>query len=705
MEHATLTKMDQLRNFYNAGEYEQAQKIALSLLKNRTDALTATYALGLIKLHTKEYAAALDYFEKALAMDPQQERIGAIYYWIGRTHEERATWNDTSDYRSKQDNAREAYEKATECPSYPADVIHRLALLHPFGHPRLTWYNVGIQQFPNEFPFYIYSSWIYRNENSPIRQLEILQKGLDKNPNSPSLLFEIAQYYYAHQQYEDSLRYIQLALDKNDGGYSMDSLHYFAGSVHFIKGNWDQAISHFELSIQAYPNSNSLWYAVCGLVATCQKKRKLTEARKYVDEVILDRSIFEYVDFQYGLLPNLEGQVLGETGFLQTEADVVPSLKQLHQDSVNVSFKVKTAIVLAGLSQYFNLHEDRFIYLRYAIKHSEEVSYLVDNLTEAYQALAETQSPSPSVFGQLHEDLQTLLTEDQVSTIVETFVEKMFAEKKYAEIVQLCSPLHQDYIAKSQTGFDYAYALSETGKKAEAKMQYELYLKTYPNSSAALNNLALILREIDQFDAALSLFKEAVKIDPSKDLYQKNRQKTIDLQKEKLRSEKAKKIPENWAAGSKSLTVEKLEEMDFFAIHNRIQRVSSKYRLLLQRDWEELVFNYGMRNYKSTVILSGSFVELLLTYYCEKKKVKMIPVKSSNGQVTNRKLYDCVLNELIGYVNDQRWFGGDFSHLSNLARVYRNLIHPGLELKSDGKIKPKAELCFISAKEILQKIL
>lgn len=151
--------------------------------------------------------------------------------------------------------------------------------------------------------------------------------------------------------------------------------------------------------------------------------------------------------------------------------------------------------------------------------------------------------------------------------------------------------------------------------------------------------------------------------------------------------------------------MEKLEEADYFDLLDRIQRVNSKFRPLLQRDWEELVFNYRVQNYKSTFILSGSFVELLLIYYCEKKKVKTIPIKGSNGQVMSRKLYDCVLNELIGYVQDQRWFGHDFSHLGNLARVYRNLIHPGLELKGDGKISSKAELCFISAKEILQKIL
>lgn len=705
MSSTALTKMDQLRSTYNAGDHQKAEKIALALLKQKTSAPTAAYALGLIKHDQKEYSAALAYFEQALLLDTEQERTGAIYYWIGRSYQDSASWKNEREYQDKQDKAREAYEKATECGSYPVEVIRRLSLLHPFGYPRLKWYSVGVEQFPQEFPFYIYSSWIYRKENSPLRQLEVLREGLAKNPTSPSLLFQIAQYHHTHQRYDDSLAAIQLAIDNNHGGYSMDSLHYFAGSIQLIKGNWDKAILHFEYSVQACANSNAIWYGVCGLIAAYQKKRKLPEARKYIDATILDRSIFEYIDFRYGLLSNLEGETIGETGFLQAESDIIPYLKQLHEESTDAIFKTKTAIVLSALCEYFDRHQDRFTYLRYAVKHSEEVSYLEVGLSDAYQELATSRASSPKLFEQLHEDLETCLTEDRASAIISTLVEKLFTEKKYAEIVQLCGPLHQDYLKKSQKEFEYAYALSETGDKAAAKTQYEHYLKAHPNSSAACNNLAVILRDNEQFDAAIALFNEAITLEPSKDLYKSNLQKTVELQQKKRRSEKVKKIPAYWASFSSSLTVEKLEELEYFDLHDRIQRVSSKFRPLLQRDWEELVFNYSVQNYKSTVILSGSFVELLLTYYCQKKKVKTIPIKGSNGQVTNRKLYDCVLNELIGYAQDQRWFGHDFSHLGNLARLYRNLIHPGLELKSDGKIKPKAELCFISAKEILQKIL
>ena len=95
----------------------------------------------------------------------------------------------------------------------------------------------------------------------------------------------------------------------------------------------------------------------------------------------------------------------------------------------------------------------------------------------------------------------------------------------------------------------------------------------------------------------------------------------------------------------------------------------------------------------------------MLTYYCEKKKLKAIPVKGSNGNLKNKQLYDCVLNDLISYIHDKNYFGNDFHHLGNLARIYRNFIHPGLEIKSNVNIKSKADLCFLSTKEILAKII
>lgn len=56
------------------------------------------------------------------------------------------------------------------------------------------------------------------------------------------------------------------------------------------------------------------------------------------------------------------------------------------------------------------------------------------------------------------------------------------------------------------------------------------------------------------------------------------------------------------------------------------------------------------------------------------------------------------------FAEDQKFFGQDFTHLSNLSRIYRNFVHPGKELK-DRIDSHKSDLCFISTIEILKRIL
>lgn len=164
------------------------------------------------------------------------------------------------------------------------------------------------------------------------------------------------------------------------------------------------------------------------------------------------------------------------------------------------------------------------------------------------------------------------------------------------------------------------------------------------------------------------------------------------------------KIPDNWISGFSNLSIGKLEELGYFDLIARIRKVNKKFKLLFERDFNELVFNYIVQNEKTTIVLSGSLVELALTYHCEKKKIYQVQYVDYKGIVKNKKLYDCVLNDLILYAENHLFFGSDFLHLSNLSRIYRNFIHPGRELK-DKLDKSKCDLCFMSTTEILRKIL
>lgn len=164
-----------------------------------------------------------------------------------------------------------------------------------------------------------------------------------------------------------------------------------------------------------------------------------------------------------------------------------------------------------------------------------------------------------------------------------------------------------------------------------------------------------------------------------------------------------RKIPKEWIDSFVQISLDTLDACGYFSILDKIAKASKKFRPLLERDFNELTYNYLVGHEKATIVLSGSLVEMALIYFCEKKKLTSITWNDAKGNPKTKKLYDCVLNDLISYVEQSQSFGADFTHLSNLSRIYRNFVHPGKELKSSLD-KSKANICYLNTIEILKNI-
>lgn len=168
---------------------------------------------------------------------------------------------------------------------------------------------------------------------------------------------------------------------------------------------------------------------------------------------------------------------------------------------------------------------------------------------------------------------------------------------------------------------------------------------------------------------------------------------------------KPAKLNCQWFDGFNEINPENLERLGYFALISKIKKTSKKYQKLLQRDLDELIFNYLVKNRKATIILSGSFVELLFTYYCDRKKLKYIDY-TIQGKNFHRKIYECTLSDFLRYFEEQNNMKGVILHIGNLARIYRNFVHPGKELDSREELDDsKVEIGFHSAIEIAKVIL
>ncbi len=164
-------------------------------------------------------------------------------------------------------------------------------------------------------------------------------------------------------------------------------------------------------------------------------------------------------------------------------------------------------------------------------------------------------------------------------------------------------------------------------------------------------------------------------------------------------------INEAWFDGFENINIDELNKIGYFEILSKIRKVSKKYKELIKRDFDELVFNYLVGNKKATIVLSGSLIELLFTYYCEKKKIRIISYAVGGKQIT-KDLYECNLSDFLSYFDSTQKAKNLIVYIGHLSRVYRNFIHPGNEIKSQQRLDTsKIAICFNAVIEITKYIL
>ena len=168
-----------------------------------------------------------------------------------------------------------------------------------------------------------------------------------------------------------------------------------------------------------------------------------------------------------------------------------------------------------------------------------------------------------------------------------------------------------------------------------------------------------------------------------------------------------KQLPPKWISGFEALTLERLEDYAYFSTLHKVKNIQGKYRDIIERDLNELFFNYLMKNEKSVIILAGSLVEAVLMYYCEEEQeITHLYQQRKNNRTVKRDLYDSDLAEMLNYLKEKKILSDLFVHIGNIARIYRNFIHPGRELREPELInQSKLDLCFLSTLEIINTLL
>lgn len=695
-----LTKIWQL---FEAEKIDEAYKIAEKTVKLFPDNSQLNYILGLIHYDKSDYQKALYCFTNAKKFEKESKRKGFIDYWIGRTYEHDNWSGEIKNPVFDKNKALLAYKSAKEHTNFPADTILKLVRHTDKDYERVNLYEFGIEKFPTIIDFYIRLSQLQKQIGYPSKQLQCLLKGEENGLKSSSIYFNLGNYFFNIKNYEKSKEYYLKSLEINENERALDCLYYVLGNTCFKLKEYSLSIEYYKKSVDACKNDSSSWYGILGLIEVYDKLKKNSEIIKLFDTLIIGKELFEDISFGYVMMAYFDSEVMEDIEFRQDLKQVILVLKKIKWEAKSKELHLKVLLLYEAIYSHLNLHKERLMVSRKTLDFSNTYYFLEEKLQSAYLSNIESNNDLKETVMWFMQD-KSSISHNAVTSILSSLIKKLAQLKEYDKIVQLANDFNSNDLVNADILFEYAYALSEEGNVKESKKNYEKYLEIHPRSTASLNNLGVIFKGEGNYEKATSLYKQAIKFDNQNELYQNNLKIATELLVKKQKDNKLKKIPENWVA-MKSFTVDNFEEIEYFSIIDKIEKINKKYRTLIERDFKELVFNYVVKNYKSIIVLSGSLVELILTYFCEKNKIKTIPIKNSKGIIIHKRLYDCVLSELILFVDSKKHFGNDFQHLSNLSRIYRNFIHPGLEIKNKDDIKSKGDLCFISTREILKKIL
>ncbi|GEM_PF-1804735 len=139
-----------------------------------------------------------------------------------------------------------------------------------------------------------------------------------------------------------------------------------------------------------------------------------------------------------------------------------------------------------------------------------------------------------------------------------------------------------------------------------------------------------------------------------------------------------------------------IEVKDFTFINN------TELKTILDRDYVEIQRSIIVGNWKSAIILSGGSIEaILLDLLVEDEGVARGSAKAPKEQDLNK----WVLNDLIEVAVDTEQVGTEIARLSHSVREYRNLIHPGLELRGTLRVQPEEARIALDVVNILVRDL
>jgi tetratricopeptide (TPR) repeat protein len=369
-----------------------------------------------------------------------------------------------------------------------------------------------------------------------------------------------------------------------------------------MQGNFRKASTAYLQAVRAHADGSESWNSRLSYYTCLLRLNKTSAAKRDLESVVFDISLFQYLDFNVGIESLLDADQAHSAKPVIKAEEFITTLESLNQQSEDPNYKIKLALLLGALYDWTGSHEKHFDLLQTVKHHAKRSSLIESQIVDNYEMLLEKRTYLDKIVKSVKEDLvDEYLDSDIRNRTLKALVAALYESKQYATILDLASATHLHYIQQAGVLFEYAYSLSEVDQHKQSIEIYQHLLTVNPNNTSALNNLGVNYKSLARFNEAYECFKRAASFDKKNPLYQNNLSVTREqLDKIKLEN-KTKLMPVVWRTKVNELTVERLDKFGYFSIVEQIEKLSNKYRPIIKRDFQEVVFNAIVENHKAVI--------------------------------------------------------------------------------------------------------
>lgn len=163
--------------------------------------------------------------------------------------------------------------------------------------------------------------------------------------------------------------------------------------------------------------------------------------------------------------------------------------------------------------------------------------------------------------------------------------------------------------------------------------------------------------------------------DTNASVYKKN----FSIEKRINEMEKENKLISSFTDNLNGFTIDNLLSIEYFKILSKLNSIKKKkIKDIFIRDYNELVFNYLSNQQKTTILMSGTIIELLLLYILDKQKIIKYKVGTKQKE---KKVTEMDITEMLEVCDKEQLITNAPKKFMDGMKQFRNFIHPGKELR------------------------